>query len=167
MAIRKETPITVTRVNKFSTKIRVRERKDDYLKLFHVAYDLIIRKYDIKHNDLGMILFLYSEAIFTHTNIVEYGMVMPFNRRRVARLVQEGYIVAWAAPTDRRKSLYTLSEQSKTIVRTFYGLLTGDIPFSENPKLKKIVRTSNAREKFYKIGVRKINRKIEKENKQK
>jgi DNA-binding MarR family transcriptional regulator len=167
MAIRKETPITVTRVNKFSTKIRVRERKDDYLKLFHVAYDLIIRKYDIKHNDLGMILFLYSEAIFTHTNIVEYGMVMPFNRRRVARLVQEGYIVAWAAPTDRRKSLYTLSEQSKTIVRTFYGLLNGDIPFSENPKVKKIVRTSNAREKFYKIGVRKINRKIEKENKQK
>jgi DNA-binding MarR family transcriptional regulator len=157
MAIRKETPITVTRVNKFSTKIRVRERKDDYLKLFHVAYDLIIRKYDIKHNDLGMILFLYSEAIFTHTNIVEYGMVMPFNRRRVARLVQEGYIVAWAAPTDRRKSLYTLSEQSKTIVRTFYGLLNGDIPFSENPKVKKIVRTSNAREKFYKIGVRKIN----------
>ncbi len=167
MAIRKETPITVTRVNKFNTKIRVRERKDDYLKLFHVAYDLIIRKYDIKHNDLGMILFLYSEAIFTHTNIVEYGMVMPFNRRRVARLVQEGYIVAWAAPTDRRKSLYTLSEQSKTIVRTFYGLLNGDIPFSENPKVKKIVRTSNAREKFYKIGVRKINRKIEKENKQK
>lgn len=167
MARRKEMPLTVTRINKFNTKFRVRERKDDYLKYFHVAYDYIIRKYDIKHNDLGMILFLYSEGVFTYTNIVEYGMIMPFNRRRVYRLVEEGYIVTWAPPNDRRRSLYTLSEQSKTIVRTFYGLLNGDIPFSTDPKVKKLVRTSNAREKFYKLGVQKINRKIEKENNKK
>ena len=61
---------------------RRRAPQDNWLKYFRVIRYYMRRKYDLSLSDLEMLLFLYSEGLFTRSDFSEFGQIMSWDRRR-------------------------------------------------------------------------------------
>lgn len=136
-----------------------REVELDYLKYHKLVFSWAIGVKKIKPADLDMILFLYSEKIFNQSKIKDYALIMPFDKKRLERLVLEGWIVKWREPAKNRVILYQLTHKSKMLVRSIYRKLEGLEPIPEDPKKNEMMKWTNARQKMYSLGVKKANKK--------
>jgi hypothetical protein len=97
----------------------------DYLKYWRVVKRFIMKKHDISLSDLEMLLFLYSEVYFGNKEFQEYERLMSWEKDRVYRMMQEGYVEVFREHNHgtRTKKLYQLTNKSKKIVRELYKTL--------------------------------------------
>lgn len=130
----------------------------DYLKYHKLVFSWAIGTKGITAADLDMILFLYSEKIFNQSKIKDYALLMPFDKRRLEKLVEKGWIVKWREPAKNRVILYQLTDKSKMLVRSIYRKLEGKEPIPEDPKKNELMKWTNARQKMYSLGVKKANK---------
>ena len=78
------------------------------------------KKYNITTVHLEMLFFLYSEDIFTMTRFKDYSMIMPFDRYKLERMIEDGWIRMWRSDKDHKTPLYELTAVGKQLVATVY-----------------------------------------------
>ena len=117
----------------------------DYLKYWRVVRQYVKIKYGIGQAELDMILFLYSEPYFSQAKFQEFNRVLPWNKKRFKKLVQDGWIESFRKydPKTNTRAIYKLSFKAKRMVTSIYNKLNGEeIPTNHinNPMFKKNVR---------------------------
>lgn len=134
--------------------------KSDYLKYWRVVSQYAKVKYKISQPDLDMILFLYSEKYFRITKFREFEQLLPWDRTRFNRLVEEGWIENFRPGYKGKRAVYSLSFKAKRMVASIYKKLEGEeIPMTacNNPMFAKKVRYTD---KIYRNMIIQMNNEI-------
>ena len=78
--------------------------KRDYLKYFRLARYYVRSKYKLKLGDLEMLLYLYSEGYFSKQVFHEYKQIMSWEKNKLERFIEEGWISVFREKVKGRKS---------------------------------------------------------------
>ena len=116
---------------------------NDCLKYWRVIRYFIKAKYGLSTADLDMLLFLYSEEIFSKKKFEEFDNLLIWDGKRFDRLYKEGWIEVFRNRKKTTKSLYTLSYKTERVISSIYKKLSGEeIPtsLSGNPMFAKNVK---------------------------
>jgi hypothetical protein len=130
----------------------------DFLKYWRVVRYYIKAKYDLTACDLDMLLFLYSEKYFNQTDFEEYEEIMTWDRDRMKRLREKGWIIVFRRRTRKSGAVYALSHKARGVIKSIYQKLLGAIDFSTDVRrtplgMDEIKYTS----KVYRNTMKKIN----------
>lgn len=109
------------------------EPRIDFLKNFRICRYWVKNKYDLGISDLEIILFLYTEQVFTRNKFEEYRNIMPWQANYFKKMKEKELISIWRERKYREAALWELSFKGKRIVREFYSRLTGEVLISERP----------------------------------
>jgi hypothetical protein len=104
----------------------------DYLKYYRVVRMWIKQRYSITQEDLDMLLFLYSERLFTKKRLDEYNMCFGWGEHRYRRLKRDGWISEWlpSRPTKGGAAQMEVSYKGKVMIARFYRVLSGEEPIT-------------------------------------
>ena len=119
---------------------------NDCLKYWRVIRYFIKSKYGLTTSDLDMLLFLYSEDIFSKEKFDEFDSLLSWNEDRFDRLLRDGWIEVFRKRRKKHKSLYGLTFKSQRVISSVYKKLSGEeIPTSlnNNPIYVKNVKYSD------------------------
>ena len=114
----------------------------DCLKYWRVIRYFVKRKYGLSTADLDMLLFLYSEDIFSQKQFKEYNNLLSWDRHRFKRLLDNEWIEIFRPKTKRLKTMYSVTYKTQRMVDMVYKKLSGEeIPMSQtsNPMFAKNV----------------------------
>jgi DNA-binding MarR family transcriptional regulator len=144
-----------------------REKPDNYLKYHRLVMAWARKRYKISTAHLEMIFFLYDEDIFNQTKIKEYARILPFDRNKVARLIDEGWLRTWPDSRDRRYKLYELTHLGKSIYNEVRNRLEGHTKISEFAENNALIQNTNSKHFMYKVTIKKMNKELDKREKEK
>lgn len=140
------------------TKSNIMKSKvNDCLKYWRVIRYFIKQKYGLTTADLDMLLFLYSEDIFSKDKFEEFDNLLSWDEDRFDRLLRDGWIEVFRRSPKKFKSLYSLSYKTNRVIGSIYKKLSGEeIPtsLSGNPMFAKNVKFSD---KVYKKMILNMN----------
>jgi hypothetical protein len=132
----------------------------DCLKYWRVIRYFIKAKYGLTTADLDMLLFLYSEEIFSKKKFEEFDNLLIWDDKRFNRLYKEGWIEIFRKRKKTTKSLYSLSFKTERVISGIYKKLSGEeIPtsLSGNPMFAKNVKYTD---KVYRNMILEMNKVI-------
>lgn len=146
----------------FNKKLRKnydrKEPSNDYLKYWKAVKHWARATYNISTGDLEMMLFLYSEGLFTRKQCDEFHEIMSWDKMRFHKLLKEKWIIVWRERIGNESKLYELGFKGKRIVSTIYKKLNMEETISEspyrNPIFKSDTKYSN---KVYRKIIKKMN----------
>ena len=124
----------------------MKSQVNDCLKYWRVIRYFIKSKYGLNTADLDMLLFLYSEDIFSKEKFDEFDNLLSWNEDRFNRLLRDGWIEVFRKSPKKYKSLYGLTFKSQRVISSVYKKLSGEeIPTSlnNNPIFVKNVKYSD------------------------
>jgi len=122
------------------------EGVSDYLKYWRVIRYFIKAKYGLTTGDLDMLLFLYSEDIFSKAKFEEFDNLLSWDVDRFDRLLRDGWIEVFRRRRKKYKTLYGVSFKTQRVINSIYKKLSGEeIPTSQsaNPMFAKNVKFSD------------------------
>ena len=135
-----------------------RAPKDNWLKYFRVIRYYMKRKFDLGLPDLEMLLFLYSEGLFTRSDFSEFEEIMSWDRKRFDRLREKGMIVMWRKSRGSEPALYEVSHRCRQLITHFYKKLAGEELISENKYINPVFASdANYMDKVYKRAIKRFN----------
>lgn len=135
----------------------MKSKVNDCLKYWRVIRYFIKQKYGLTTADLDMLLFLYSEDIFSKDKFEEFDNLLSWDEDRFDRLLRDGWIEVFRRSPKKFKSLYSLSYKTNRVIGSIYKKLSGEeIPtsLSGNPMFAKNVKFSD---KVYKKMILNMN----------
>ena len=97
--------------------------KNDYLKYWKVVKQWAKVKYGLGTADIEMLLFLYSEELFTQKDFEEFNEIMSWDKNRFHSLLKDKLIVVWRKRKGRESTLYELGFIGKRICASIYKIL--------------------------------------------
>ncbi len=152
---------------KIQRKIRkVYERyqpKNDYLKYWKVVKQWAKVKYDVGTADIEMMLFLYSEGLFTQKQFEEYNEIMSWDKNRFHNLMKDKWIIVWRKRKGRESTLYELGFRGKRLCASIYKKLNMEETVSEDRRRNPIFDTNASySHKVYRKVIKKMNQEIKK-----
>ncbi len=109
-----------------------KEVVEDYLKYWRVVRQWAKTKHNISSADLDMMIFLYSERLFTRKSFLDFAMTMSWDSNRFNRMLADGWISIWRKRNGQEATLYELSFKGKKLVTSVYNKLNGREKISEN-----------------------------------
>jgi DNA-binding MarR family transcriptional regulator len=118
------------------------EPKQDWLKYWRVVRFWVREAYGLSYPDLEMLLFLYSEDLFSYKDFERYELIMSWDVVRFQRLSSEGWITKWRKHSNKQCALYTLSFKGKSLISSVYRKLSGLEVISESPTRNPIFKKS-------------------------
>jgi hypothetical protein len=136
------------------------EKPGNYLKYHRIVFEWAVRKYKTKVETLEMLFFLYDEDVFTKTKFKEYDRIMPFEKYRIEKMIEEGWIWCWPDEISRRHKLYELTQKSKMLVRSMYRKLQGEEKISEIPEFNAIFEKLTLKDRVQSLAIRKMNERV-------
>lgn len=148
------------KIIKSTPKVYRRNRPNDYLKYHRIIMAWARKKYKISTVHLEMLFFLYSEDIFTQTKFKEYSMIMPFDRHKLERMIQDGWIRKWRSEEDHRYALYEMTLAAKYMVAAIYKKFNGEQVISESVASNELMDKTNKNTRMYSIGIRRMNKQL-------
>ena len=98
----------------------------DYLKYWRTIRYWIKAKYKLTTPDIEMLLFLYSENMFTKTKFKRFEQIMSWDVNRCDKLLRDDWIHVWRKRKGKEATLYELTYKSKRIVTLIYKKLNGE-----------------------------------------
>ena len=119
---------------------------NDCLKYWRVIRYFIKSKYGLTTSDLDMLLFLYSEDIFSKEKFDEFDNLLSWNEDRFNRLLRDGWIEVFRKRRKKHKTLYGVTFKTQRVISSVYKKLSGEeIPTSlnNNPIFAKNVKYSD------------------------
>jgi hypothetical protein len=119
---------------------------NDCLKYWRVIRYFIKQKYGLTTGDLDMLLFLYSEDIFSKEKFKEFDNILSWDEDRFDRLLRDGWIEVFRRRRKKFKTLYGLTFKTQRVISSIYKKLSGEeIPtdMSNNPIFAKNVKLSD------------------------
>ena len=133
---------------------------NDYLKYWRVIRYFVKAKYNLSTAELDMLLFLYSEEVFSKDKFEEFDNLLGWNVNRFDNLKRDGWIEVFRKRVGKRKALYQLSYKCQRVINLIYKRLTGEeIPTSavNNPMFARDVKYSD---KVYRNMILEMNKLI-------
>ena len=121
----------------------MKSKVNDCLKYWRVIRYFVKQKYNLSTADLEMLLFLYSEDIFSKDKFEEFDNLLSWDKERFNRLYNQGWIEVFRKRKKTRKSLYSLTFKTQRVIGDIYKKLSGEeIPTSQssNPMFAKNVK---------------------------
>lgn len=120
----------------------MKSNANDFLKYWRVIRYFVKAKYGLSTADLEMLLFLYSEELFTKKKFSEFNSLLSWDKNRFERLVKEGWVDVFRKRKVSTRSIFELSFKSQRMITSIYKKLNGEeIPTSEfNPLFKKNIK---------------------------
>ena len=104
---------------KFKTRFRKnydrREPNADYLKYWKVVKQWARARYDLGTADIEMMLFLYSEGLFTKFQFEEFNEIMSWDKNRFHKMLKDEWIIKWRERKGRESTLYELGFKGKRV----------------------------------------------------
>jgi hypothetical protein len=152
---------------KIRTEIRKRyvqqTPKHDFLKYWKVVRQWAKSKYGLGVADIEMMLFIYSEGLFTKKDFEEYNEIMSWDRNRFHNLLKEKWIVVWRKRKGKEATLYELGYSGKRMCASIYKKLNMEETVSENRRANPIFNSNtNYSQKVYRKIIKKMNAEIKK-----
>ena len=138
----------------------MKSKVNDCLKYWRVIRYFIKQKYGLTTADLDMLLFLYSEEIFSKKKFEEFDNLLSWDENRFERLLRDGWIEVFRRRRKKFKTLYGLTYKTQRVISSIYKKLSGEeIPMdvSNNPIFAKNVKFSD---KVYKKMIIQMNEAI-------
>tara|TARA_E500000318_G_scaffold38065_1_gene36678 strand:- start:958 stop:1455 length:498 start_codon:yes stop_codon:yes gene_type:complete len=132
----------------------------DCLKYWRVIRYFIKRKYSLSTADLDMLLFLYTEDIFSKQQFLDYEDLLSWDRHRFKRLLDNGWVEIFRPKTKRLNTMYSVTYKTQRMIDSLYKKLSGEeIPTSQtsNPIFAKNVSFSD---EVYKNMIKEMNKSI-------
>ena len=111
----------------------------DYLKYWRVIRYWVKAKYNIGTPELELLLFLYSEQMFTKSRFQEFETIMSWDTKRFNNLLRDGWLQVFRRRSGKNATLYELSYKGKSLVRTVYRKLNGE-EVGESPNINPLFR---------------------------
>lgn len=133
---------------------------NDYLKYWRVIRYFVKAKYNLSTAELDMLLFLYSEEVFSKDRFEEFDNLLGWNVNRFDNLKRDGWIEVFRKRVGKRKALYQLSYKCQRVINLIYKRLSGEeIPTSavNNPMFARDVKYSD---KVYRNMILEMNKLI-------
>ena len=119
---------------------------NDCLKYWRVIRYFIKSKYGLTTSDLDMLLFLYSEDIFSKEKFDEFDSLLSWSEARFDSLLRDGWIEVFRKRRMKHKTLYGVTFKTQRVISSVYKKLSGEeIPTSlnNNPIFAKNVKYSD------------------------
>lgn len=139
------------------------EPKNDYLKYWKVVKQWAKVKYGVGTADIEMMLFLYSEGLFTQKQFEEYNEIMSWDRNRFHNLKKDKWIIVWRKRKGRESTLYELGFRGKRLCASIYKKLNMEETVSEDRRRNSIFDPkANYSHKVYRKIIKKMNKEIKK-----
>ena len=133
--------------------------QNDYLKYWKVVRQWARSKHKLSTSEIEMLLFLYSEGLFTPKNFDEYNEIMSWDKRRFNNLLKNGWIVKWRERKGRESILYNLAYKSKRVCASIYKKLNKEESISEDRRNNPMfVSGTKYSDKVYRKIIKKINK---------
>lgn len=132
--------------------------KSDYLKYWRVIAQYAKVRYKLSQADLDMLLFLYSEQYFKISKVREFEQLVPWDKMRFYRLVENGWVENFRPGVGNQRAIYKLSYKAMRMIGSIYKKLNGEeIPetYCNNPMFKKNVRYTD---KVYRNFIKEMNK---------
>jgi hypothetical protein len=130
----------------------------DYLKYWKVVKQWARAKYKLSTADIEMMLFLYSEGLFTRSQFEEFDEIMSWNKNRFHQMVKDKWIIKWRERKGNQSTLYELGFSGKRLCTSIYKKLNKEETISEdrrrNPMFNPNTEYSN---KVYRKMIKKMN----------
>ena len=130
----------------------------DYLKYWKVVKQWARAKYNLSTADIEMMLFLYSEGLFTRSQFEEFDEIMSWNKNRFHQMVKDKWIIKWRERKGKQSTLYELGFSGKRLCTSIYKKLNKEETISEdrrrNPMFNPNTEYSN---KVYRKMIKKMN----------
>lgn len=117
--------------------------KSDYLKYWRVIRYYVKSKYKVGQADLDIILFLYTEKVFSRTRFQQFNELVSWDRKRFTKLITAGWVDIYRKGGDKLPELYCLSFKAMRMCTRIYSILDGEeIPLNPftNHMFQKDVR---------------------------
>lgn len=131
---------------------------EDYLKYWRVVRQWAKTKHNISAADLDMMLFLYSERLFTRDCFNDFSMTMSWDANRFNRMLTDGWVIIWRNRGYHEANLYELSFKGKRLVTSVYKKLNGRESISENRQHNPIfANDASYTDKRYRRIIKKMN----------
>lgn len=140
-----------------------KEPRHDFLKHLRVARNWIKKNHGVNLPELEMLLFLYSEKLFTRTQFYQHAKIYSWNRKWLTELQEKGWITQWRKPNTYKAeaALYTLSQSCKMMISNFYRQLAWDKIYAETDQNNVIFKkTPSFSDKVYKRATLDVNKEI-------
>jgi hypothetical protein len=144
-------------------KVYRRKQGDyDFLKNWTIIRKWAIIKHELKsQSDLEILLFLYSEKLFTRTQFAEYSNFLSWDRDRFDRLLREGWIYIWRHRNYQETHMYEVSYKGKKMISSIYKKLLGLEPIPESTRRNKIfLKTAPFSHKTLAIAIKNHNKEL-------
>tara|TARA_R110002012_G_scaffold36040_2_gene102207 strand:- start:15464 stop:15907 length:444 start_codon:yes stop_codon:yes gene_type:complete len=138
----------------------MKSKVNDCLKYWRVIRYFIKQKYGLTTADLDMLLFLYSEDIFSKKKFEEFDNLLSWDEDRFDRLLRDGWIEVFRRRRKKFNTLYGLTFKTQRVISSIYNKLSGEeIPTSQtsNPIFAKNVKYTD---KVYKKMILDMNESI-------
>jgi hypothetical protein len=135
-----------------------KEVVEDYLKYWRVVRQWAKTKHNISAADLDMMIFLYSERLFTRDCFNDFAMTMSWDANRFNRMLKDEWVIIWRKRTGTEANLYELSFKGKRLVTSIYNKLNGREKLSESRQHNPIFATdASYTDKRYRRIIKKMN----------
>lgn len=158
---RKGAPRTNPKDKKLNEYYNRRMPKDNWLKYFRVVRYYISKKYDLSLPNLEMLLFLYSEGLFSRSDFSEFEQIMSWDKKRFEKLRQDGWIIMWRKAKGSEPALYEISRKAKQVIGNLYKKLSGEESISENKYLNPIFSAdADYMDKVYRRAIKRLNQEL-------
>ena len=135
-----------------------RQPKSDYLKYWKVIKQWARAKYNLGTADIEMMLFLYSEGLFTKFQFEEFNEIMSWDKNRFHKMLKDKWIIKWRERQGRESTLYELGFSGKKVCASIYKKLNKEETIAEdrknNPMFERSTEYSN---KVYRKMIKKMN----------
>lgn len=133
----------------------------DYLKYWRVIRYWVKYKYGLSTPELEMLLFLYSEKVFSKKKFEEYEEIMSWDIKRFNRLLRDGWIQVFRRRVGKHAQLYQLSYKSNNIMKTVYSKLDGSI-IGESPQINPLFKDDVTYiQRRYREAIKRMNKEIQ------
>jgi hypothetical protein len=135
-----------------------RQPKSDYLKYWKVVKQWARAKYNLGTADIEMMLFLYSEGLFTKFQFEEFNEIMSWDKNRFHKMLKDKWIIKWRERQGRESTLYELGFSGKRVCASIYKKLNKEetiaVDRKNNPMFERSTEYSN---KVYRKMIKKMN----------
>lgn len=156
-------PFVNKKIKRKAPTYQGREPKHDFLKHWTIVRKWALANYDITSVELELIMFLYSEKLFTRNQFETYSNFLTWDKNRFYKLLEKNYIHVWRKGGSREQNLYEVSFKGKKLINSIYKKLLGLEPLPESKERNKVFRkTAPFAQKTLAIAIKDHNAKIRK-----
>ncbi len=156
--------LTLFEMDVLTKKRKVYDRKEpkyDFMKYWRVVRSWAKAKHGLSTLDLDLLMFLYSEGLFSRKDFKEYDFMLSYDAKRLPHLIKQGWVHIWRQGTKKQKTLFEVSVKTRKVVGSIYKKLLKEESISEAMSHNPMYRPSAPYiQKRMKPIIRKFNREV-------